>query len=64
MYIDTAYPDITQDARLVCILKLIKDLRKKIESIEWNGQDVTALRQQLSNLKTRHDDGATYEPLF
>ena len=63
-YIDTAYPDITQDARLVCILKLIKDLRKKIESIEWNGQDVTALRQQLSNLKTRHDDGATYEPLF
>jgi len=64
MYIDTAYPDVTQDARLVCILKLIKDLRKKIESIEWNGQDVTALRQQLSNLKTRHDDGATYEPLF
>lgn len=64
MYIDTAYPDITQDARLVCILKLIKDLRKKIEGIEWDGQDVTALRQQLSSLKTRHDNGATYEPLF
>ena len=64
MYIDTAYPDVTQDARLVCILKLIKDLRKKIEGIEWDGQDVRALRQQYSMLKTRHDDGATYEPLF
>ena len=64
MYIDTAYPDVTLDARLSCILKLMKALAVQIEDAEWEGQDVTALRQQHSMLKTRHDDGATYEPLF
>ena len=64
MYIDTAYPDVTLDARLACILKLMKALAVQIEDAEWEGQDVTALRQQHSMLKTRHDDGATYEPLF
>ena len=64
MYIDTAYPDITQDARLSCILTKMKALAVQIEDAEWDGQDVTALRQQLSSLKTRHDNGATYEPLF
>jgi hypothetical protein len=64
MYIDTAYPDITQDARLSCILTKMKALAVQIEDAEWQGQDVTAMRQQLSGLKARHDDGATYEPLF
>ncbi len=64
MYIDTAYPDVTLDARLACILKLMKALAVQIEDAEWEGQDVMALRQQHSMLKTRHDDGATYEPLF
>ena len=64
MYIDTAYPDVTQDARLASILTKTKALAVQIEDAEWDGQDVTALRQQLSSLKTRHDNGATYEPLF
>ena len=64
MYIDTAYPDITQDARLSCILTKMKALAVQIEDAEWQGQDVTAMRQQLSGLKARHNDGATYEPLF
>lgn len=64
MYIDTAYPDITQDARLASILTKMKALAVQIEDAEWQGQDVTGMRQQLSGLKARHDDGATYEPLF
>ena len=64
MYIDTAYPDVTLDARLACILKLMKALAVQIEDAEWEGQDVASMRQQLSGLKSRHDDGATYEPLF
>jgi hypothetical protein len=64
MYIDTAYPDITQDARLASILTKMKALQVQIEDAEWQGQDVTGMRQQLSGLKARHDDGATYEPLF
>jgi len=64
MYIDTAYPDVTLDARLACILKLMKALAVQIEDAEWEGQDVASMRQQLSGLKARHDDGATYEPLF
>ena len=64
MYIDTAYPDITQDARLASILTKMKALAVQIEDAEWQGQDVTAMRQQLSGLKTRYNDGATYEPLF
>lgn len=67
MYIDTAYPDITQDARLASILTKMKALQVQIEDAEWEGmssQDVVSMRQQLSNLKTRHDDGVTYEPLF
>jgi hypothetical protein len=64
MYIDTAYPDVTLDARLASILKLMKALQVQIEDAEWQGQDVTGMRQQLSGLKARHDDGATYEPLF
>ena len=64
MYIDTAYPDITQDARLASILTKMKALAVQIEDAEWEGQDVTAMRQQLSGLKARHNDGATYEPLF
>ena len=64
MYIDTAYPDVTLDARLACILKLMKALDDQAESVEWEGKDATALRQQRSRLKARHDDGATYEPLF
>ena len=67
MYIDTAYPDITQDARLASILTKMKALQVQIEDAEWEGmasQDVVSMRQQLSNLKARHDDGATYEPLF
>ena len=64
MYIDTAYPDITQDARLASILTKMKALAVQIEDAEWQGQDVTAMRQQLSGLKARHNDGATYEPLF
>ena len=64
MYIDTAYPDITQDARLSCILTKMKALAVQIEDAEWEGQDVVSMRQQLSGLKSRHDAGATYEPLF
>jgi hypothetical protein len=64
MYIDTAYPDVTLDERLACILKLSKALAVQIEDAEWEGQDVTALRHQHNMLKARHDDGATYEPLF
>ena len=67
MYIDTAYPDITQDARLASILTKMKALAVQIEDAEWEGmssQDVVSMRQQLSNLKSRHDDGVTYEPLF
>ena len=64
MYIDTAYPDITQDARLASILTKTKALAVQIEDAEWEGRDVASMRQQLSSLKTRHDDGATYEPLF
>ncbi len=64
MYIDTAYPDVTQDARLASILTKMKALAVQIEDAEWQGQDVTAMRQQLSGLKARHNDGATYEPLF
>jgi hypothetical protein len=64
MYIDTAYPDVTLDARLACILKLMKALAVQIEDAEWEGQDVASMRQQLSGLKSRHDAGATYEPLF
>ena len=64
MYIDTAYPYVTLDARLACILKLMKALAVQIEDAEWEGQDVSSMRQQLSGLKSRHDDGATYEPLF
>ena len=67
MYIDTAYPDITQDARLASILTKMKALAVQIEDAEWEGmssQDVVSMRQQLSNLKSRHDDVVTYEPLF
>ena len=64
MYIDTAYPDITQDARLASILTKMKALAVQIEDAEWEGQDVASMRQQLSGLKSRHDAGATYEPLF
>lgn len=64
MYIDTAYPDITQDARLSSILTKMKALAVQIEDAEWEGQDVISMRQQLSGLKARHDDGVTYEPLF
>ena len=67
MYIDTAYPDITQDARLASILTKMKALAVQIEDAEWEGmasQDVVGMRQQLSSLKARHEDGATYEPLF
>jgi len=67
MYIDTAYPDITQDARLSSILTKMKALAVQIEDAEWEGmasQDVASMRQQLSSLKARHDAGATYEPLF
>jgi hypothetical protein len=64
MYIDTAYPDITQDARLASILTKMKALQVQIEDAEWEGQDVVSMRQQLSGLKARHNDGATYEPLF
>jgi hypothetical protein len=63
-YIDTAYPDVTQDPRLACILKLMKALDAKAESVEWAGKDATALRQQRSRLKARHNDGAIYEPQF
>ena len=64
MYIDTAYPDVTQDARLASILTKIKALAVQIEDAEWEGRDVASMRQQLSGLKARHDDGATYEPMF
>ena len=64
MYIDTAYPDITQDERLASILTKMKALAVQIEDAEWEGQDVSSMRQQLSGLKARHDDGATYEPMF
>ncbi len=64
MYIDTAYPDIAQDARLSCILTKMKALAVQIEDAEWEGQDVSSMRQHLSSLKSKHDDGATYEPLF
>ena len=67
MYIDTAYPDITQDARLASILTKMKALAVQIEDAEWEGmasQDVVGMRQQLSSLKARHDDGVTYQPLF
>ena len=64
MYIDTVYPDVTQDPRLACILKIAKALQVQIEDAEWEGEDVTTMRQQLSGLKARHNDGATYEPQF
>ena len=67
MYIDTAYPDVTQDARLASILTKMKALAVQIEDAEWEGmasQDVVSMRQQLSGLKSRYDAGATYEPLF
>ena len=67
MYIDTAYPDVTQDARLASILTKMKALAVQIEDAEWEGmasKDVVSMRQQLSGLKSRYDAGATYEPLF
>ena len=64
MYIDTAYPDVTQDERLTSLVKELTALSIQIQDGEWEGQDVTASKQMFNRLKAMHDDGITYQPLF
>lgn len=64
MYIDTAYPDVTQDERLTSLVKELTALQIQIQNGEWEGQDVTTSKQMFNRLKAMHDDGITYQPLF
>lgn len=64
MYIDTAYPDVTQDERLTSLVKELTALSIQIQDGEWEGQDVTSSKQMFNRLKAMHDDGITYQPLF
>lgn len=64
MYIETMYRNIDDDERLVSIVKEMKALANHIQDAEWEGQDVSAMRQRLKRLRASHEAGHNYEPVF
>jgi hypothetical protein len=64
MYIDTMYRNIDDDERLVSIVKEMKALANHIQDAEWEGQDVSAMKQRLKRLRASHEAGLNYEPVF
>ena len=64
MYIDTYCKDVYSDDRLEATVKKMTALSIKIQDAEWDGEDVTAMRQQLRSLKQQHEDGVEFTPMF
>ena len=64
MYIDTYCKDVYSDDRLESTVKKLTALSIKIQDAEWDGEDVTAMRQQLRTLKQQHGDGVEFTPRF
>jgi hypothetical protein len=64
MYIETMYRNIDDDERLVSIVKEMKALANHIQDAEWEGQDVSAMKQRLKRLRASHEAGLNYEPVF
>jgi hypothetical protein len=64
MYIEPLYKTIDDDERLVSIVKEMKALANHIQDAEWEGQDVSAMRQRLKRLRASHEAGLNYEPVF
>jgi hypothetical protein len=64
MYIDTYCKDVYSDDRLEYTVKKLTALSIKIQDAEWDGEDVTAMRQQLHTLKQQHGDGVEFTPRF
>lgn len=64
MYIDTYCKDVYSDDRLESTVKKMTALSIKIQDDEWEGRDVSILRQQLRSLKQQHEDGVEFTPRF
>jgi hypothetical protein len=64
MYIKPAYESADCDERLVSIVREMKTLANHIQDAEWEGQDVSAMRQQFDRLRDSHNAGLNYQPLF
>lgn len=64
MYIDTYCTDVYSDDRLESTVKKMTALSVKIQDDEWEGRDVSILRQQLRSLKQQHEDGVEFTPRF
>lgn len=64
MYIEPLYKTIDDDERLVSIVKEMKVLANHIQDAEWEGQDVSAMKQRLKRLRASHEAGHNYEPVF
>ena len=64
MYIEPAYESADCDERLVSIVKEMKALASHIQDAEWEGQDVSAMRQQFDRLRDSNNAGLNYQPLF
>jgi len=64
MYIDTYCKDVYTDDRLVSTVKKLTALSIKIQDAEWDGEDVTAMRQELRRLKQQHEAGVEFTPRF
>lgn len=64
MYIDTYSTDVYSDDRLESTVKKMTALSIKIQDDEWEGRDVSILRQQLRSLKQQHEDGVEFTPRF
>lgn len=64
MYIDTYCTDVYSDDRLESTVKKMTALSIKIQDDEWEGRDVSILRQQLRSLKQQHEDGVEFTPRF
>lgn len=64
MLIDPAYPNVSEDARLVCVQTEANKLRLKIDDIEWEGGDAAFLRTKWQALNEKVLAGIRYEPKF
>ena len=50
--------------RLVPVPSTIQALRDRISDLEWDGEDVTHLRNELTNLEALRASGTEYIPTF
>ena len=64
MYIDTYCTDVYSDDRLESTVKKMTALSIKIQDAEWDGQDVTAMRQELRRLRQQNEGGVEFTPRF